>query len=209
MSTRLLSEAPFIDPTAHVVLSELGAYTAVGARTSVAESSMGDYSYVVNDSSIIYAEIGKFCSIAAQTRINPGNHPTWRASQHHFTYRSVSYGLAEEDEAEFFGWRRAHGVRIGHDVWIGHGAVVLPGVEIGTGAVVGAGAVVSKDIPAYAIAVGVPARVHRFRFEEQLREALLRLAWWDWPRDRLRAALPDFRSLAVAEFVEKYSPAGN
>src|SRR5215470_12915112 len=105
-----LSEEPAIHPTATVRDSRLGAWTAVGARTTIAESVMGDYSYVVNDASIIYSEIGKFCSIAAHTRINPGNHPLDRAALHHFTYRSLSYQLGAEDDAAFFDWRRAHKV---------------------------------------------------------------------------------------------------
>src|SRR5262245_52211633 len=135
-----LSEEPRIDPTAHVRQSKLGAWTSVGARTTIAETSFGDYSYVVNDSSIIYADIGKFCSIAAHTRINPGNHPLERAALHHFTYRSLSYQLGPADDEAFFEWRRRHQVAMGNDVWIGHGAVILPGVTLGDGAAVGGGA---------------------------------------------------------------------
>jgi len=200
-----LSEEPAIHPTAHVRESRLGAWTAVGARTTIAESTMGDYSYVVNDSSIIYSEIGKFCSIAAHTRINPGNHPLERVALHHFTYRSKSYQLGPEDDRAFFDWRRAHKVVLGHDVWIGHGAVLLPGVSVGTGAAIGAGAVVSKDVPPFAIAVGVPAKVLRFRFPQAIQEKLLELAWWDWSREQLAGALEDFRHMSVEEFVEKHS----
>ena len=199
-----LSEQPRIDASAHVRRSTLGAWTSVGARTTIAETVFGDYSYVVNDSSIIYAAIGKFCSIAAHTRINPGNHPMERAALHHFTYRSVSYQLGTDDDGEFFEWRRRHKVTMGHDVWIGHGAVILPGVSIATGAGIGAGAVVSKDVPPFAIVAGVPAKLLRYRFEDRLQEALLRIAWWDWPREQLSAALPDFRNLAIQEFVAKY-----
>ena len=96
-------------------------------------------------------------------RINPGNHPLWRAALHHFTYRSRSYDLHPEDDREFFDWRRAHPVVLGDDVWIGHGAILLPGVKIGTGAVVGAGAVVTKDVPPFTIVAGVPAKTLRRR----------------------------------------------
>jgi phosphonate metabolism protein (transferase hexapeptide repeat family) len=204
MSVRILSEEPTIDPTAKVRDSTLGKWTAVGARTTISESTMGDYSYVVNDSSIIYSEIGKFCSIAAQTRLNPGNHPMWRAALHHFSYRSVSYQLGEEDDHEFFEWRRSHRVVLGNDVWIGHGAVVLPGVKIGNGGAVGAGAVVRHDVEPYSIVVGVPAKPIRWRFAQPVREALQEIAWWDWSREAIKLALRDFRALSAEEFVEKY-----
>src|SRR5437879_4366813 len=137
------------------------------------------------------------------TRINPGNHPMDRASQSHFSYRASAYFDGERDEDEFFAWRRAHQVIIGHDVWIGHAAIMLPGRRIGTGAVIGAGAVVTKDIPAYAVAVGNPARVIRQRFSDNTAAGLQQLAWWDWPHERLRAALPDLRSLTAEQFLEK------
>ena len=160
---------PTIDPSARVKDCSLGAYTEVGARTILLEVTMGDYSYVVNDSQITYTTIGKFCSIAAMTRINPGNHPMQRATQSHFTYRSSAYFPGEPDEAEFFDWRRQHHVHIGHDVWIGHGAIVLPGRNVGTGAVIAAGAIVTKDVPAYTIVGGNPARIIRRRFHGERR----------------------------------------
>jgi phosphonate metabolism protein (transferase hexapeptide repeat family) len=193
-----LSPTPLVDPTASLSSVTLGAYTEVGARTKLQEVTLGDYSYVVNDSDIAYASIGKFTSIAAMTRINPGNHPMQRASQSHFTYRASAYFDRAEDEAEFFAWRRSHHVTIGHDVWIGHGAIVLPGRSIGTGAVV------TKDIPAYSIAVGNPARVLRPRFAPDVAARLEALAWWNWPHEQLHAALADFRALSAEQFVDKY-----
>ncbi len=196
---------PRVDPSARVRNCKLGIYTSVGPRTSMNESTFGDYSYVVQDCSIVWADIGKFCSIAATTRINPGNHPMWRAALHHFTYRSESYGFAVDDDGEFFEWRAAHRVVMGNDVWIGHGSTILPGVKIGTGAGIGAGAVVSKDVPPFAIVGGVPARIIRYRFDETVQEKLMNLAWWDWPREKLEVALPDFRTLSAEEFIEKYA----
>jgi len=154
LTSMQLGELPWIDPTAQVTDSKLGPWTAVGARTTISETVFGSYSYVMNDSSIVRAEVGKFCSIAAHTCINPGNHPMWRATQHHFTYRSPSYKLARDEDHAFFQWRRDHKVLIGHDVWIGHGAIILAGIEVGTGAVIGAGAVVTRHVSPYTIVAG-------------------------------------------------------
>ncbi len=196
--------APGISKEASVRDSILGPWTRVGARTSLMETQMGAYSYIVTDSSTAYTSIGKFCSIARDTRINPGNHPTWKAALHHFTYRSVSYEMGTEDDDEFFDWRRADHVSIGHDVWIGHGATVLAGVSIGTGAVIGAGAVVSKDVPPFTIVGGVPSKPIRERFPKPVQDGLLALAWWDWEHDKLAGALEDFRKLDADAFVEKH-----
>jgi phosphonate metabolism protein (transferase hexapeptide repeat family) len=207
MAGKNLGFDPAIDPSASLREVDIGAYCEVGARTMLLEVTMGDYSYVVNDSQITYTTIGKFCSIAAMTRINPGNHPMHRASQAHFTYRASAYFAGESDEAEFFAWRRSHRVHIGHDVWIGHGAIVLPSRGIGTGAVVAAGAVVTKDVPAYTIVAGNPARTIRRRFSEDIANRLADLAWWDWDHETLRRALPDFRKLPIEDFLAKYQRA--
>ncbi|WP_333824984.1 chloramphenicol acetyltransferase [Pinisolibacter sp.] len=199
-----LSVDPTIDPTAIVTDSRFGRYTEVGARSRVTESTFGDYSYVVQDAEIIYTTLGKFCSIAAHTRINPGNHPMERITQAHFTYRASAYFDGEADDHDFFDWRRDHAVTIGHDVWIGHGAIVLAGRTIGTGAVVAGGAVVTKDVAPYTIVAGNPAKPIRRRFSEAVAGRIERLAWWDWDHETLRAALPDFRALAVEAFLAEY-----
>ena len=204
---KMLSIEPLIDPSASVREARLGAYCEVGARTILLDVEMGDYSYVVNDAQMTYTTIGKFCSIAAMTRINPGNHPMHRATQAHFTYRASAYFPDESDDAEFFAWRKSHRVHIDHDVWIGHGAIVLPGRSIGTGAVIAGGAVVTKDVPAYTIVGGNPARPIKRRFSEEIEERLRRLAWWDWDHETLRLALPDFRKLAIEAFLDKHEEA--
>lgn len=101
-----------------------------------------------------------------------------------------------------YDWRRASPVVLGHDVWIGHGATVLPGVTIGNGA----GAVVSRDVPPFAIVLGVPAKLHRYRFTLEEVAALERIAWWDWPHERLGAGMTDFRKLSAADFCRKHEP---
>ena len=209
MAAKALSLQPTVDSSAKLHDTRLGAYTEVGARTILLEVTMADYSYVVNDAQITYTTIGKCCSIAAMIRINPGNHPMHRATQAHFTYRSSAYFEGESDDTEFFDWRRQHHVHIGHDVWIGHGAIVLPGRNIGTGAVIAAGAIVTKDVPAYTIVAGNPARIVRRRLSEDVAGRLASLAWWDWDHDKLRAALPDFRKLGIEDFLATYEARGS
>ena len=190
-----LDEKPTIHLTSSIRRSFLGSWTDIGPRVSIAESEVGDYTYLAGDASVIYAKIGKYCSIASHVRINPGNHPMWRVMQHHCTYRRVQYGLDIKNDKAFFDWRRADRVEIGHDVWLGHGVIVMAGVKIGTGAVGGSGAVVTKNIPPYAIAVGVPAKVIKMRFDEDIIEKIMKTCWWDWDRKTLKERFNDFLDL--------------
>ncbi|MGM0875832.1 MAG: DapH/DapD/GlmU-related protein [Bacillota bacterium] len=202
MNNKCLSETPTIHESSTVLNSTLGSWTELGENTWLEESSFGDYSYTAGDAQIIYAEIGKFCSIASHVRINPGNHPMWRVTQHHVTYRSAQYGFTGADDNEFFNWRREHKVKIGHDVWIGHGVIIMPGVSIGTGAVIGAGAVVTKDVLPYMVAVGVPASPLRERFSKEIAENLLKIEWWNWDRQKLEENFHDLNH--VDKFIEKH-----
>jgi phosphonate metabolism protein (transferase hexapeptide repeat family) len=199
-----LSEEPLIHPTAHVSASTIGRFTEIAERCKVSEAEIGDYSYMMQDCEVWAARIGKFVNMASHVRLNATNHPTWRATLHHFTYRANDYWPDAEREETFFDWRRGNAVSIGHDVWIGHGATVLPGVTVANGAVIGAGAVVSKDVTAYTVVGGVPARLIRERFDAATGMQLDRLAWWDWSHERLRDALDDFRALDIAAFVAKH-----
>ena len=202
-SKKLLKETPNVHPEANVVDCELGVWTEVGKGTMMKASQMGDYSYITQHCHVVWTTIGKFCSIANSTRINPGNHPTWRIAQHHSVYRSEAYGMGPDD-ADFFEWRKDDWVTIGHDVWIGHGVTITAGVKVGNGAVIGAGAVVTKDVEPYTVVGGVPAKFIKRRFSVEQADALQDLAWWDWPHETYAAAIPDIRALSVDEFLEKY-----
>jgi phosphonate metabolism protein (transferase hexapeptide repeat family) len=200
---KMLGPEPSIHPSCRLYDCHVGGWTELGSNTTMLESTFGDYSYAAGDVSIVYADVGKFCSIASHVRINPGNHPMHRVTQHHLTYRRAQYGFGEQNDEEFFNWRRAARCMIGHDVWLGHAAIIMPGVKVGIGAVVGSGAVVTKDVPAYTIAVGVPAQPKRQRFSDAVVAALLEIAWWEWDHDTLCVRFDDL--LDVEQFIEKYS----
>ncbi len=186
---KMLGEAPTIHESSVVLDSRIGAWTDIGPHCSIVETTFDDYSYVAGDAQIIYADIGKFCSIASHVRINPGNHPMDRVTQHHMTYCRAEYGFGDTDDAAFFDWRRSHKCVIGHDVWIGHAAVIMPGVRVGTGAVVGSNAVVTKDVVPYEIVVGVPAKPIRKRFDDNVIAALCILRGGSGIMPRWRRAL--------------------
>ena len=189
-----LSEAPTIDPDARIRASHFGRYTEVGASTAISHSVFGDYSYIGHHCDVMATDIGKFVNIASMVRINPGFHPTERPSQHHMLYRASMYGMGEDDP-ELFHWRRLQRVSIGHDVWIGHAAVIMPGVRIGNGAVIGSGSIVTRDVAAYTIVGGNPARPIKPRFSRAIAEAVEQTAWWDWDHATLSERLDDLRDL--------------
>jgi phosphonate metabolism protein (transferase hexapeptide repeat family) len=196
---------PRVHPTAELKGCRLGRYASVGERTVLREVTVGDFSYFERHAEAIYTDVGKFCSIAANARINALEHPLERPTTHKVSYRPNEYFRYLGVDQEFRERRRQKRVTIGHDVWIGHGAVILPGLSIGNGAVIGANSVVTRDVPAFMVAAGVPARTIRPRFAKKVAERLAKLAWWDWPLDRLFEAIPDMQAMAIEQFIEKWT----
>ena len=140
------------------------------------------YHYPVNGDRL---KIGKFCSIAcgAKFLFNSANHALGSLSTYTFPIFYEEWGLDRRSVAD--AWDNKGDIVVGNDVWIGYEAVILSGVTIGDGAVIGARAVVTKDVPPYTIMGGVPARPIRRRFDEATVETLLRLRWWDWPKEKI------------------------
>lgn len=200
-----ITKAPVIHATARVRDSVIGAYVEIHEFARIRDSSVGDYSYLQEHVSLLNADLGRFCAIAAMTRMGAPNHPYQRVSQHRFTYTPEYYWPELQRDHEFFADRGADRVRLGNDVWCGHGATLLPGVDVGHGAVIAAGAVVTRDVAPYTIVAGVPARILKPRFPAEIAERLIQIGWWDWSGERLVAALADFRALPVEAFVEKHS----
>jgi phosphonate metabolism protein (transferase hexapeptide repeat family) len=201
---RFKSPEPRIHPTAELKSCRLGRYSIVGERVILREVTLGDFSYFERHAEAIYTTIGKFCSIAANTRINALEHPLERLTTHKVSYRPNEYFRYLGVDAAVRRRRQAKAVTIGHDVWIGHGAVIMPGVAIGNGAVIGANAVVTRDVGAYEIVASVPARTLRLRFPAEISARIERLAWWDWPVAKLADAVPDMQALSIEAFLERW-----
>ncbi len=134
---------------------------------------------VVIRSQINSISIGNFCSIAPDVLIQEYNHPIDRVS----TFFLAKHVFKEGHDKEFVS---KGSVEIGSDVWIGAKSVILSGVKVGHGAIIAANSVVSKDVPDFAIVGGNPAKVIKYRFEQQIIDSLLKLKWWDWPLERIK-----------------------
>ena len=157
---------------------------------------LGDYSYVAKNCSISYCSIGKFCSIGPSFCCGLGMHPIngiSTAPMFYSTSRQNGVALCKESKTE-----EKKQTIIGNDVFVGANVTVLDGVTIADGAVIGAGAVVVGDIPPYAVAVGVPAKVVKYRFDEATIRALLEKQWWNGTEEELKKVEQGFWD------VEKY-----
>lgn len=149
-------------------------------------SSIGYGSYIGEHSFIKNTQIGRYSCIANEVSTMAGNHPTEVFASIHPAFYSLrrQSGFTYVDKEKFSDFHYIDvdikvAVEIGNDVWIGSGAKIMEGVTIGDGAVVAAGAIVTKDVPPYAIVCGVPAKIIKYRFDEETIEKLLELKWWD------------------------------
>ena len=146
---------------------------------------IGEHTYIIGE--IIYRSweedqcnlrIGKYCSIGQNLTVySGGNHRHDFVST--FPFKAL-WGVGK-----FNGYSNGD-IIIGNDVWIGEDATIMSGVTIGDGAVIGAKSVVSKDVPPYAVVVGNPAKVVKYRFSESAIKKLLKIKWWDWPEEKVR-----------------------
>jgi serine acetyltransferase len=93
---------------------------------------------------------------------------------------------------------------VGNDVWIGAKSTIMSGVNIGNGAVIGSNSTITKDVPPYAIVVGNPGKIVKYRFTEKQIESLLKISWWDWTEDRIKTEAMNMWSNNVDEFIDKH-----
>lgn len=164
-------------------------------HTKVFNSSIGAYSYLSKHSSLVYASVGKFCSIGPNSAIGLGHHTLNNLSTSPlFTEKYNATGHTWTDKHDVYPYKK---VIVGNDVWIGSRVMVVGGVTIGNGAVLAAGAVVTKDVPPYAVVGGVPAKVIRYRFSEDIVKFLEELEWWNLPESELKEHIELFQKEEV------------
>lgn len=169
--------------------SGFGQGVVIGGSSIIVDSNLGRNTYVAG-AKVAHADVGSFCSIGPEALIGPGSHPTHFVSTNPLFYSTRTlFGWSFADKDLVDDTARIH---IGSDVWIGARAIVFNGVRIGHGAIVGANALVNKDVPPYAIVAGVPARLLRMRFPDNVVNALLEWHWWDLSDDLLRQLAPQF-----------------
>ncbi|MBE6538717.1 MAG: CatB-related O-acetyltransferase [Ruminococcaceae bacterium] len=172
-----------ISPRATVIDSKVDKKAVIEHHANVRYSSVGRYTYVSARSSVIFAEVGSFCSIAAGVGIGGGAHDLTAVSTSPVFNKGRNIFGKNLGNIEFSPYKT---IKIGNDVWIGNRALILQGITIGDGAVVGAGSVVTKDVEPYTIVAGNPARVIRRRFDDETIERLLKLEWWNMPDEELK-----------------------
>lgn len=155
--------------------SKIGRDSKVEGGSSFISSTFGNYSFCGHDCEILNTDIGSYCSIANSVVIGGAMHPiSWLSTS------PVFYNNRDSVKTKYSRHERNEPKRtvIGSDVWIGRSALIKQGVTIGTGAVIGMGAVVTKDVPPYAIFAGNPAKLIRYRFDDETIDKLLRSHWW-------------------------------
>ena len=192
------------DPDTGQLYGALSAREAVAAgRATIGRHSYGTLTIHSGPGDRAPVSIGAFCSFAAGVELIPGGaHRIDWVSTYPFRVRWSMEGAGRDGHPA-----PGRGIVIGNDVWCGRGATILDGVTVGDGAVIGAYAVVTRDVRPYAFVGGNPAREIRCRFDDEQVEALLAIAWWDWPDDVIRERVPQLSSGDVDGFLRRYGAA--
>ena len=176
-------------------------------------TTLGKHSYIVGNVKNIFPAsnliVGNFCSIASGlTVMLGGNHATHLVMTTNFVNIIPEIFAGLPNPYPVTGLTKGD-IVIENDVWIGQDVTIMSGVKISNGAVVGTAAVVAKEVPPYAIVVGNPAKIVRYRFSQEIINRLLKIAWWNWPIEKIRENYEYFIDPNIENFVNKFDSEGN
>lgn len=157
--------------------------TAICRGSKINNSTFGKYCRVGINVEVNNAIVGNFTRIGRNTIIGPGSHPMNLLTSHNIFYKKNSLGRPEwVGKIDFDEEKR---IEIGHDVWVGLNCIIMDGVKIGDSSIIAAGAVVTKDVPPFAIVGGVPAKVLKYRFPQEMIDRLMEIQWWSLPEEEI------------------------
>lgn len=160
--------------------SKISKNANINRYSKIFNSTIDKYSYVGSKSELVNAIVGKYCSIAEGCNIGLANHTQqFISTSPIFTEKKngTGHSWVDKDLLKLENQK----VTIGNDVWIGNKATVLSGINIGNGVIIGAGSIVTRDVPDFAVVAGVPARIIKYRFPNDIITKLLEIRWWDLP----------------------------
>jgi len=163
-------------------------------NVSLNSVKLGKFTYISTNTKIQYTTIGKFCSVGSDCKIGLGKHPSNTFVSNH----PIFFSLFKQAQITFASknyFDETESISIGNDVWIGSNSIILDGVKIEDGVIVAAGSVVTKDIPAYAIVGGVPAKIIKYRFNKKEIDRLLEIKWWNMDIDFLKTNYKKFHNI--------------
>jgi len=182
-------------------------FNSIGVNNILNNTSLGRASYTGSNCIFNSVKIGRFCSIGSNVRNIVGRHPTDTFISTHPSFFSPTYSggftFAKSPlfEEKVFLYNDIL-VEIGNDVWIGENVIIFDNVKIGNGAIIGANSLVNKDIPAYSINVGSPAKIIRYRFSDKVISDLEKFKWWEKDFKWLKENYLDFSNISY--FASKY-----
>lgn len=183
---RLIKNNCVIGSNVEVINSTFGNNVRLAHNASIRNSIINDFTSIGRYTKVNFTQMGKYCSISWDVTIGAINHPYNTISTHAFPYVK-RIGFVKEDN------QNHKKTLIGNDVWVGCNSVILSGVKVGDGAIIGAGSVVTKDVPDYAIVVGVPAKIIKYRFKEEIRNKLKEIEWWNLPYQTIKSNIQIFQ----------------